>query len=149
MAAALAWRCVDTRVGAAWANGGASSPASAAVCWPGSTRTKPFRCPRYPLVRKCGVWPFSVRRLATARAVALGIHLVVSESGLEEDQKLITVFTDANVELSGTVLPGQKVITSARKLFFRRRKLRAEVEMRLEDGTVVCSGQLSGMGVPR
>jgi 3-hydroxyacyl-[acyl-carrier-protein] dehydratase len=74
---------------------------------------------------------------------------VVSESGLEEVRKLITVFTDANVEFSGTVLPGQKVITSARKLFFRRRKLRAEVEMRLEDGTVVCSGQLSGMGVPR
>jgi hypothetical protein len=41
------------------------------------------------------------------------------------------------------------VITTGRKQFFRRRKLRAEVEMRLEDGTVVCSGVLSGMGVAR
>ena len=90
-----------------------------------------------------------IETMAQAGVVALGIHLVVRESGLEGVQKLITVFTDANVEFSGTVLPGQRVITSARKLFFRRRKLRAEVEMRLEDGTVVCSGQLSGMGVLR
>ena len=31
----------------------------------------------------------------------------------------------------------------------RRKKLRASFEMTLDDGTVVCSGELSGMGVPR
>jgi acyl-CoA thioesterase FadM len=46
------------------------------------------------------------------------------------------------------VKPGDRVTTSGRVKFFRRKKLRAEVEMKLEDGTVVCSGELSGMGVP-
>lgn len=90
-----------------------------------------------------------VEAMAQAGVVALGIHLVASEGSVEEVEKLITVFTDANVEFSGTVRPGDRVITTGRKQFFRRRKLRAEVEMRLEDGTVVCSGVLSGMGVAR
>ena len=43
----------------------------------------------------------------------------------------------------------QRVITTGRKVFFRRLKLRSEVAMRLEDGTLVCSGIVSGMGVPK
>ena len=39
--------------------------------------------------------------------------------------------------------------TTGRKKFWRRKKLRAEFEMKLDDGSVVCSGELSGMGVPR
>ena len=45
--------------------------------------------------------------------------------------------------------PGDRVSVHAQKVFFRRRKLRSKVEMRLSDGSVVCSGALSGMGVPR
>ncbi|MGH0036023.1 MAG: 3-hydroxyacyl-ACP dehydratase FabZ family protein [Myxococcota bacterium] len=90
-----------------------------------------------------------VEAMAQAGVVALGIHLVASEGSVEDVEKLITVFTDANVEFSGSVRPGDRVITTGRKQFFRRRKLRAEVEMCLEDGSVVCSGVLSGMGVAR
>jgi hypothetical protein len=42
-----------------------------------------------------------------------------------------------------------RVITTGRVVFFRRRKLRCAVEMKREDGTLVCSGTLSGMGVPK
>ena len=90
-----------------------------------------------------------IEAMAQAGVVALGIHLLARESGPEEVSKVMTVFTDANIEFGGLVLPGQRVVTTGRKLFFRRRKLRAEVEMKLEDGTVVSSGVLSGMGVPR
>ena len=90
-----------------------------------------------------------IETMAQAGVVALGIHLCALEFSPEEVEKLVTVFTDANVEFSGTVLPGQRVVTTGRKQFFRRKKLRAEVEMRLDDGTVVCSGVLSGMGVAR
>jgi hypothetical protein len=41
------------------------------------------------------------------------------------------------------------VTVTARKLFFRRGKLRSEAEMRLDDGTLVCSATISGMGVTR
>ena len=90
-----------------------------------------------------------VETMALAGVVALGLYLCALERSPEELEKLITVFTDANVEFSGTVSPGERVTTVGRKTFFRRLKLRSEVEMKLDDGTVVCSGVLSGMGIPR
>ena len=86
--------------------------------------------------------------MAQSAVVALGLYLIEKEFP-EEASKLVTLFTDVNVEFSGLVRPGQRVLVRGRKLFFRRRKLRSEAEMRLEDGTLVCSGTLSGMGVPR
>jgi 3-hydroxyacyl-[acyl-carrier-protein] dehydratase len=89
-----------------------------------------------------------VESMAQAAVVALGIFLFAKESSAEKTGKLVTLFTDAKVEFSGLVRPGQRVLIRGRKLFFRRRKLRSEVEMHLEDGTLVCAGTLSGMGVP-
>jgi 3-hydroxyacyl-[acyl-carrier-protein] dehydratase len=89
-----------------------------------------------------------VESMAQSAVVALGIFLFEKEAP-DEARKLVTLFTDVNVEFSGVVRPGQRVVIRGRKLFFRRRKLRSEAEMRLEDGTLVCSGTLSGMGVPR
>ena len=90
-----------------------------------------------------------IESMAQAGVVGLGLHLLSNELGPEDAKKYTTLFTDAQVEFSGIVEPGARVITTGRKVFFRRLKLRAEVELRLEDGSVVCSGQLSGMGVPR
>ncbi|TFG98541.1 MAG: beta-hydroxyacyl-ACP dehydratase [Myxococcales bacterium] len=87
-----------------------------------------------------------VESMAQVAVVALGIYLLDKESP-DEARKLVTLFTDVNVEFSGVVRPGQRVLIRGRKLFFRRRKLRSEAEMCLEDGTLVCSGTLSGMGV--
>jgi len=90
-----------------------------------------------------------VESMAQAGVVGLGLHLLSNELGPEDARKYTTLFTDAQVEFSGIVEPGARVVTRGRKVFFRRRKLRSEVEMTLEDGSVVCSGQRSGMGVPR
>ena len=92
---------------------------------------------------------FATFRFAQAVVVAFGIALVARESGREEVEKLLTIFTDCQVDFSGTVKPGDRVTTTGRKKFWRRKKLRAEFEMKLDDGTVVCSGEVSGMGVPR
>ena len=88
-----------------------------------------------------------IESMAQAAEVAHGIHLLTLEGG--DPDKLITFFTDAQVDFSGAVLPGDRVHIKGKKVFWRRRKLRSEVEMRLEDGTLVCAGVLSGMGVPR
>lgn len=90
-----------------------------------------------------------VEAMAQASVVAQGIWIVTREGGRAACEKLVTIFTDADVEFSGLVPPGALVRTTGRKEFFRRNKLRSRVEMTLEDGTVVCSGTLSGMGVPR
>src|SRR5262244_58813 len=78
-------------------------------------------------------------------AMAHGIYLLGRSGG---GPLPVTLFTEARVEFTGIVRPGQRVVVHGRKLLFRRRLLRSEVEMRLEDGTAVCSGTLSGMGVP-
>jgi 3-hydroxyacyl-[acyl-carrier-protein] dehydratase len=90
-----------------------------------------------------------IEAMAQAGVVAYGIYLYAAEHSAQEVEKLVTVFTDAQVDFSGMVKPGDRVTTTARKMFFRRKKLRCEMEMRLDDGTLVCSGILSGMGVPK
>jgi 3-hydroxyacyl-[acyl-carrier-protein] dehydratase len=64
-----------------------------------------------------------------------------------EAEKFQTLFTDASIEFSGLVRPGDGVRTEAQLVFYRRRKVRVRAEMRRGDGTLVCSGELAGMGV--
>jgi 3-hydroxyacyl-[acyl-carrier-protein] dehydratase len=90
-----------------------------------------------------------IESMAQTGVVALGIYLISAEGGSYDPEKTMTLFTDANVEFGGLVRPGERVTIEARKVFWRRRKLRAEAEMKLDDGTVVCSGTISGMGVTR
>lgn len=90
-----------------------------------------------------------IEAMAQAGVVGLGIHILSQELGPDEAGKYMTLFTDAAVDFGGVVPPGSRVITTGRKVFFRRKKLRSEVKMELEDGSVVCSGTLSGMGIPR
>lgn len=88
-----------------------------------------------------------VEAMAQASVVAHGLYLLAKEKGMDEVSRTLSVFTDANVEFSGMVPPGARVVTTGRKVFFRRMKFRSDVRMHLEDGTLVCSGQLSGVGV--
>ena len=87
-----------------------------------------------------------IESLAQVGIVALGIYLLALESE-SDTTKIITLFTDADIEFSGIVNPGDRVTITAEKVFFRRRKLRSRAEMKLDDGTVVCSGTVSGMGI--
>jgi 3-hydroxyacyl-[acyl-carrier-protein] dehydratase len=87
--------------------------------------------------------------MAQAALVAHGIYLLARQSAPEEVERMLSIFTDAKIECAATVPPGARVLTTGRKLFYRRKRLRSEARMRLEDGTLVCAGRLSGMGVPR
>jgi 3-hydroxyacyl-[acyl-carrier-protein] dehydratase len=90
-----------------------------------------------------------VESLAQASVVSLGIYLLNLELPEEEAAKIVPFFTDANVDFTGVVPPGARVRMESKKVFWRRRKLRIEGTISLADGTVVCSGQLSGLGVVR
>ena len=90
-----------------------------------------------------------IETAAQASVVAFGIYLYALETSREDVGKLLTIFTDCNIDFSGAVMPGDRVQTTGRLKFFRRKKLRAIFDMTLDDGTIVCSGELSGMGVPR
>jgi 3-hydroxyacyl-[acyl-carrier-protein] dehydratase len=90
-----------------------------------------------------------IETAAQAAVVAFGIYLYARDTSRDEVGKLLTIFTDCQIDFSGTVRPGDRVTTTGRVKFWRRKKLRASFEMTLDDGTIVCSGELSGMGVPR
>jgi 3-hydroxyacyl-[acyl-carrier-protein] dehydratase len=89
-----------------------------------------------------------IESLAQVGIVALGIYLLAQESEADTS-KVTTLFTDTDVEFTGIVSPGDCVTVTAEKVFFRRRKLRSKAEMKLDDGTLVCSGTVSGMGIFR
>jgi 3-hydroxyacyl-[acyl-carrier-protein] dehydratase len=88
-----------------------------------------------------------IEAMAQTGVVALGIYLVARERGVEEVRRFLTVFTDVTAEFTGVVRPGDTVTISARRVFFRRMKLRAEVEMRKGDGSLVATATVAGMGI--
>jgi len=88
-----------------------------------------------------------IEAMAQTGVVALGIYLVAREKGADEVKRVLTVFTDVTAEFSGVVRPGDTVTMRARMVFFRRMKLRAEVEMRKSDGTIVATATVAGMGI--
>ena len=90
-----------------------------------------------------------VESMAQCGVVPMALFLFHRDADESQAGKFQTLFTDAQVEFSGIVRPGERVTTESRALFYRRRKLRVEASMKTEDGRVVCSGQLAGMGVPR
>ncbi len=85
--------------------------------------------------------------MAQTGVVAFGIYLASQQLTPAEIQNTLTVFTEAQVEFTGMVKPGDRVTIRAKKVYFRRLKLKSEVEMTLDDGTVVCSGTIAGIGV--
>lgn len=88
-----------------------------------------------------------IESMAQCGMVPLALYLTYKELGEAEAQKFQTIFTDCSVDFSGMARPGDRVLTLTKRVFWRRKKLRADVEMSLEDGTVICSGHLAGMGV--
>ena len=90
-----------------------------------------------------------IESMAQAGIVALGIYLLSLEGSGYDPAKTMTLFTDTNIDFGGLVKPGDRVTVEAKKVFWRRRKLRSEAEMKLDDGSIVCSGTVSGMGVTR
>ncbi len=87
--------------------------------------------------------------MAQTGVVAFGLYLLSLKLDQSELSNWVTLFSDAQVEYSKPVYPGEKVTMTAKKIFWRRMKLKCEVEMHNEKGELVCSSVISGMGVPK
>ena len=87
-----------------------------------------------------------VECMAQCTVVPLAIYLFHRD--FEEDaEKFQTLFTDASIDFGNMVRPGERVRTEAKLVFWRRKKLKVQAEMRHENGSLVCSGSLAGIGV--
>lgn len=91
-----------------------------------------------------------VETMAQTGVVAFGIYLSMVQRNMSSEQmgKLVTLFTLAdNVEFTGIVEPGQRMIVRGEKIYFRNDAIKIKVSMERENGEVVCSAVLAGMGV--
>ena len=87
--------------------------------------------------------------MAQTGVVAYGLYLLSLQLDASQLDQWLTLFSDAEVEFSRTVLPGETVTIIAKKVFWRRMKLKAQVEMHNEQGELVASCVISGMGVAK
>lgn len=90
-----------------------------------------------------------VETIAQAGVLSLGLYLMAKTMPAEALRHLVIVFTEAEAEFHRAVRPGDTVTVDARKLFFRRAKLRVAATLRRGDGQLACSGTFAGMGVRR
>jgi 3-hydroxyacyl-[acyl-carrier-protein] dehydratase len=92
-----------------------------------------------------------IETMAQTGVVAFGLYLsLVCGKHNRESDKPVTLFTLAeNVEFSGVVQPGDLVMITGRKVYFRGNQLKVSVSMARPNGEEVCSGILAGKGVPR
>lgn len=81
--------------------------------------------------------------------VSHAIYLRSMECSRDTLKKGITFFTDTEVEFFKPVDPGEKIVVHAKKIFWRRMKLRSKVEMYDQTNQLIASAVASGMGVSK
>jgi len=92
-----------------------------------------------------------IETMAQTGVVAFGLYLsVLSGKAKEMAEENVTLFTLADsVEFTGVVSPGERVVVTGKKVYFRGNQIKVDVSMTRHGGEPVCSGTLSGKGVPR
>jgi 3-hydroxyacyl-[acyl-carrier-protein] dehydratase len=91
-----------------------------------------------------------IETMAQTGVVAFGLYLSLLKKTFSPEmrQGMMTLFTLADdIEFFSTVVPGERVVIRGEKVYFRGRSLKTSVVMTRENGDVVCSGMLAGMGV--
>jgi 3-hydroxyacyl-[acyl-carrier-protein] dehydratase len=92
-----------------------------------------------------------IETMAQTGVVAFGLYLASlpddKRKGIEDP---VTLFTLAeNVEFTGVVDPGEQVMITGKKIYFRGNQIKVGISMTRLNGEEVCSGVLSGRGVPK
>ncbi len=93
-----------------------------------------------------------IETMAQVGVVAFGIYLLSRQKNMRPgDMKLpVSLFSLADgVEFRQIVKPGERVIIKAKKIYFRKVTIKANVSMEKENGEIICFGELSGVGVDK
>lgn len=90
-----------------------------------------------------------IETMAQTGVVAMGIFQLLKQGvSVMELKKTTTLFSLADdIEFTGMVLPGEKVIISGELIYLRKGNIKAKTTIARENGEIVCSGVLSGAGV--
>ena len=91
-----------------------------------------------------------VESMAQIGVVAYGMYLLSRQRSVQPSEMKgpLSLFSLAeDIEFQGIVRPGERVIVRGKKIYMRKGALKVDVRMERENGEVVCSGKLAGMGV--
>ena len=87
--------------------------------------------------------------MAQTGVVALGLYLTSLKVDRDELSQWSTFFSECQVDFLRPVYPGETVTIKGKKVFFRRMKLKCEVQLFLANGELAAEGTLAGVGVKR
>ena len=92
-----------------------------------------------------------IETMAQTGVVAFGLYLnLLRGKGEKQIDDPVTLFTLAEmVEFTDMVRPGDLVMVTGRKIYFRGNQIKVDCSMTRPDGREVCSGVLAGKGIPR
>ena len=93
-----------------------------------------------------------IETMAQVGVVAFGIYLLSRQRNTRPSQldMPLSLFSLADgVEFKQIVAPGERVIVKAKKVYFRKNTIKADVSMERENGEIICFGTLSGVGVSK
>lgn len=90
-----------------------------------------------------------IETMAQTGVVAFGLYLTSLAFPQDNIRVWTTMFTDCKIEFYKPVFPGQTVIITGEKIFFRKMKLQTDVKMFSENNELLAAGTVSGMGVKR
>lgn len=79
--------------------------------------------------------------MAQIGVVSLGIFLLNDI----DYRKFQVALSSTNMDFYLPVYPGEKVVVTSEKVFFRFQKLKCKVQMHNVQGRLVCKGEISGM----
>lgn len=90
-----------------------------------------------------------IETMAQAGVAAHGLYLLLKNRPVGENPgRIVPLFVFADgVEFSGIVRPGERVIVTGKKKYFRRGNIKSEVSIHREGGEPVCQGILTGTGM--
>lgn len=87
--------------------------------------------------------------MAQIGVVCLGINLLKKgkevDEEAEDENELQIAMSNVDVDFFLPVFPGEKITVTSEKEYFRFNKLKCKVQMRNEEGKLVCKGEISGM----
>ena len=83
--------------------------------------------------------------MAQIGVVSLGIYLLNNTI----NSSITIALTSSSIDFLKPVFPSEKVTVISEKIYFRFNKLKCKVEMKNEEGQIVCKGEIAGMMVSK
>jgi len=92
-----------------------------------------------------------IETMAQTGVVAMGIYQLLHQGvPVEELKQMTTLFAFADeIEFTGIVHPGEKVIVHGEIIYLRKGHLKTRTRIERKNGETVCSGILTGTGVKK